>query len=193
LKKYKDLWPEYKLQYIHKTYRKPGKEASTIPKDAIIEVVKARSTYKVGAVRLERILRAKGISSSHNIINSILRNEDMIRLMPKRGTRKKYVRWERRHSLSLWQTDWTMLGKKWLIVFLDDASRLIVGWGIFDNATSENSIKVLKKAIETYGKPKAILSGRDVQFYSSDKKGKASGKNAFQKFLDANKIDHILA
>jgi putative transposase len=193
LERYSDLWPAYKLDYIHKVYRKPGKTTAPISEDVIAAAIKARQTYKVGAVRLERILRSRGINLSHNIINSILREEDMIKLVPKRGGRKKYVRWERRYSLSLWQTDWSILGKQWLIVFIDDASRLIVGWGLFDHATSENSVKVLKKAIETYGKPKAILSGRDVQFYSADKKGMSSGKNYFQKFLDANNIDHILA
>lgn len=193
IKNYGDLWPAYKLQYIHKTFRRPGKPHIPIPRETIDVVIDFRKTYKVGAVSLERLLRQKGISLSHNIINSILTKENMIRLVKKRAERKKYVRWERRHSLSLWQTDWTMLGKKWLIVFLDDASRLIVGWGVFDHATSENSVKVLKDAIERYGKPKALLSGRDVQFYASGKKGQPAAENVFQQFLTANKIKHILA
>ncbi len=36
---------------------------------------------------------------------------------------------------------------KWIIAYLDDASRLITGYGVFDEATSENAIKVLKEAI----------------------------------------------
>ena len=38
-----------------------------------------------------------------------------------------------------------------------------------------------------------VLTGRDVQFYASSKKGKPSGKNQFQLFLEANGIGHILA
>ncbi len=81
---------------------------------------------------------------------------------------------------------------QWLIVFIDDASRLVVGWGISNNATSENSAMVLKQAIMKYGKPRNILTGRDIQFYSSDKNGKAKGETYFQRFLDANEIHHIL-
>jgi hypothetical protein len=132
LRKYGDIWPEYKIKYLHKTYRKLGKIPAPISKDVIDAVMEARRVYKVGAVSLERILRQKGISLSHNIINSILTNKNMIRLVKKRGDRKNYVRWERRHPMSLWQTDWTVLVKKWLIVLLDDSSRLIVGYGIFD-------------------------------------------------------------
>jgi putative transposase len=60
-------------------------------------------------------------------------------------------------------------------------------------ATSENSVIVLKEAIQKYGKPKAILTGRDTQFFSSDKRGKPSSENYFQRFLRANNIKHIKA
>ena len=193
IKKYGDIWPLYKLQDVHKTYRRPGKTPIPVSPEAIKEVVAARIMYKSGAVRLEQILKAKGISLSHNIINSILMNSGMTKLTKKRGKKKTYVRWERRHSLSLLQADWSILGNKWLIVFIDDASRLVVGWGLFDHATSENSVKVLKEAIEKYGKPRNILTGRDVQFYSTNKEGMAQGENYFQQFLRANKINHILA
>ena len=46
-------------------------------------------------------------------------------------------KYERRHSMSLWHTDWYLIEddrwrSKWLIAYLDDASRFIVGYGIFD-------------------------------------------------------------
>jgi putative transposase len=191
--KYKDLWPEYKLKYIHKSYRRPGKAPIPVSKEAITEVIAARLLYKSGALRLEQLLKAKGISLPHNTINSILMNAGMTKVTKKRSKQKKYVRWERRHSLSLWQTDWSVLGDKWLIVFLDDASRFVVGWGLFDHATSENSVKVLKEAMEKYGKPRNMLTGRDTQFYASSKEGKEQGETYFQQFLKANKINHILA
>lgn len=50
-------------------------------------------------------------------------------------------------------------GKKYrtyLIHFIDDKSRLVVGYGFFYNDNSENVQKVLKKAISKYGIPKML-------------------------------------
>jgi len=63
--------------------------------------------------------------------------------------RRKWVRYERKHSMSLWQGDWKRLGEKWIIAFMDDASRLITCYGVFDSATTENTIKVLKNSLNT--------------------------------------------
>ncbi len=38
---------------------------------------------------------------------------------------------------------------------------------MFDEATTENAIKVLKEAIDNYGKPESILTDRGTQFYAS--------------------------
>ena len=42
---------------------------------------------------------------------------------------------------------WFYYNGKWIIAYLDDASRLITGYGVFENATAENALKVLKEAI----------------------------------------------
>lgn len=47
---------------------------------------------------------------------------------------------------------------KWIIAFIDDASRLITYYGIFDRATTENTIKVLRKGFIEYGTPDEILT-----------------------------------
>ena len=75
---------------------------------------------------------------------------------------------------------------------LDDFSRLIVGYGVFNEATTENAIKVLKEAIQNYGKPESILTDRGTQFYASAGK-KAKGISRFEMFLLDNGIKHIVA
>jgi putative transposase len=68
------------------------------------------------------------------------------------------VRYEREHSMSLWHTDWKLLPDgSWCIAYMDDASRLITGYGSFEEAKAENAISVLEKAIGKYGCPKEIL------------------------------------
>jgi len=56
---------------------------------------------------------------------------------------------------------------KWLMVYIDDASRFIIGWGLFDEATTENTIYVLDKSISKCGKPATILTDHGPQFYAN--------------------------
>lgn len=171
----------------------PGRPAKQIPMEHAQAVIRKRIETRANDRIIALMLEKEGVKISHCKVYSLLKSAGMICMLAKKRKRMKWVRWERRHSLSLWQTDWSVFRDKWLIVILDDASRLIVGWGLFDSATSYNSIKVLKEAIETHGRPKSMLTGRDSQFYASSKKGKPSGKTAFQLFLEANRIQHILA
>lgn len=47
--------------------------------------------------------------------------------------------------------------KTYIIMFIDDKSRLIMGYDIFLNDTAINMQKVFKNAIKTYGKPKKLF------------------------------------
>jgi putative transposase len=78
----------------------------------------------------------------------------------KRG-RRKWVRYERTYSNSLWHVDYKQLPDgAWLVIYEDDASRYIVGYGISVDATSKHAVEVLKEAIRNHGKPASILSDR---------------------------------
>lgn len=74
-------------------------------------------------------------------------------------------RYEKEYPNDTWQADTTygpyivVNGKKYrtyLIHFIDDNSRLIVGYGFYYRDSGENVQKVFKKAIEKYGIPKQI-------------------------------------
>lgn len=152
-----------------------------------------RKKYKACSNTLEVLLKRNGVMLSHNQVYKILKANGLIHKQKNKRRTKPWVRWERKHSLSLWQTDWKLLKNgHWIIAFKDDASRLIVASGEFTNATSENSVKVLAEGIRQWGRPLAVLTGRDAQFYASDKKGKPSGNTVFQDFLEANGIKHIV-
>lgn len=50
--------------------------------------------------------------------------------------------------MSLWHADWKQLDTgEWWIAYIDDASRLIMSYGIFQDTTAENTIRVLEQAI----------------------------------------------
>jgi len=106
--------------------------------------------------------------------------------------RKKWIKYERKHTNSLWHTDWYMVMDsrwrgKWLIVYLDDASRFVTGWGLFDEPTTENTISVLDKAMKYYGKPSAILTDHGSQFYLNYGYDKSPGITLFQEYLTKHK------
>ena len=175
--------------------KKCGRKQHIFSTEEAEKVLEYRQKYKVNCNTLQKLLKKKeDLVLSHNQIYKILKNCKLIHMQKKKRRKNTWVRFERKHSLSLWQADWKQLeNDNWLIAFKDDASRLIVAAGEFSEATAEHSIEVLIRGIQTYGRPLAVLTGRDVQFYASDKKGKESGKNRFQLFLEANDIQHILA
>jgi len=74
-------------------------------------------------------------------------------------------RFEREHSNSLWQADFKLTDDdRWIITSLDDHSRFVVGCKINLDATAENTIKLLEKAINKYGNPKQIITDQGTQF-----------------------------
>jgi putative transposase len=97
--------------------------------------------------------------------------------------------------MSTWQGDWKRIvhekEEKWIIAFMDDASRFITCYGIFDNATTENTIKVLREGFAEYGIPDEILTDHGTQFVAA--KGREKAKHRFKEFLAKNGVRHILA
>jgi len=123
----------------------------------------------------------------------LLESGDAVK-QPKKSRRRKWVRYERTYSNSLWHTDFKLLdSKKWFVSYQDDASRLITGWGVFDEATGEHALEVLDKAIARYGRPAAVMSDHGAQFYANEKEARKRGASAFEKRLVELGIRHILS
>jgi len=80
----------------------------------------------------------------------------------------------------------------WLIVYEDDSSRFIVGYGIYPTLTSKYSVDVLMKAISMYGKPEEILSYHGSTFYAIESDEREKGLTDFEKFLIKEKITLIV-
>jgi len=73
---------------------------------------------------------------------------------------------------------------------MDDASRFITCYGVFDSATTENTIKALKKGFAEYGIPDEILTDHGTQFVAAKSREKTK---LFKEFLKENGVRHILA
>ncbi len=114
----------------------------------------------------------------------------------KKHARRKWIRYERVYSNSLWHTDYKQqlpADGRWLIAYEDDASRYITGYGVFSDATSVSAaVSVLKEAIiNKYGKPASILTDRGSQFYANETEARERGLTEFEQYLIANDIRHI--
>ena len=79
-------------------------------------------------------------------------------------------------------------------MFEDDASRLITGFGIFSNATSQNAVCALDDAVDVYGVPKQVMTDHGTQFTSIPREGCSDPEpNVFQKRLKEYGIKHVKA
>ena len=76
-------------------------------------VISARHKYACGAVKLEERIRGDtGIHIPHMTIHSILAEDDYILRTPKKSRQHKWVRYERKHSNSMWHANYKQIDDK---------------------------------------------------------------------------------
>jgi transposase InsO family protein len=79
-------------------------------------------------------------------------------------------RFEREKPNALWQTDlFTFVLKRQnrrlhMVVYMDDHSRFIVGWGLFSSPSTELVIEVLKEAVASCQAPMELLTDNGPQY-----------------------------
>src|SRR3989344_742362 len=85
---------------------------------------------------------------SHNKIHEYLLKEGISKPDKKKQKQRKYCRYERKHSFSLGHMDWhesKVIPGKCVCAWEDDASRKILAGREFNNATTENAIKIVNE------------------------------------------------
>lgn len=193
----KHIYNKYKDKNLYKkeniVFEKPGRKPKPITKEEIEIVMKTRKKAPYGAESIEKLLKQTNVKISHNRIHKILLKKGLAKEEPKKKKQRSWVRYEREYANSLWHTDWCEYEGDKIIVYEDDASRFITGFGVFNRSTVKNSIEVLQEAIK-YGVPKQIITDHGTQFVSLSREScKEPQPNEFQKFLQDNKIEHIKA
>ena len=158
--------------------------------DALKEkVIRERREFPCGARAMEQHFKRQRISLSHNRIHAVLREAKLAKREPKKSKKRKWVRYERHKANSLWHTDWKDLQGKQLILFEDDATRLITGYGLFDSAIAEYALQVFAVAVAKWGKPRQLLSDNGPQFCNThDNKDKT---HLFHGAVSRAGVDHI--
>jgi putative transposase len=197
------LWAQYRStgQTQIPTLHRPGRPKRPPDPEEEQLILKTYQDHRVCAVVLEHLIqREHGRRIPHNRIHTVLVQHGYAKKNPRKQRRRRWVRYERKHSMSLWHMDWFQIDKinpklgKWLVMVQDDASRKVMGHGVFDQITSNNSVVVLEEAISRHGLPDAITD-KGSTFYAVDSvasTGRRKGYSEFELFLQRHGIRHIL-
>ncbi|MGC8912145.1 MAG: DDE-type integrase/transposase/recombinase [Thermoprotei archaeon] len=178
-------------------FKKPGRMRRDITEEERNVIRRLHGIYKTNACYLEQILSAHGYKINHNRIHRILVQEGLALIEEGKHVRKKWIRYEREYSNSLWHADWHRIKDDrwkdgWLICYEDDASRFITGYGIAEEPSSKMSVEILDSAIAKYGKPASIITDHGTTFYTVESEKREKGLTEFESYLLKNKIRFIV-
>ncbi len=113
---------------------------------------------------------------------------------PPGDQKRKWVRYEREYSNSMWHAAFRRLPDGgWLVSYMDDASRFITGFGVYGEATGDGALEVLGKAVENHGKPASILTAHGSPFYAGKAERGRRGGAKFETEMVRMGIRHRLA
>lgn len=155
--------------------RKDKGVSRTLSADAINEIYSLREKYpRINGVMIHQMLIQNGFldaTVSVRAVQRFLKENDLKSARnPQVKDRKAY---EMPEFGCMWQADTAYLPyitengrsrRTFLIMIIDDHSRLIVGGGIFYHDNAYNYQKVLKQAISTYGIPDKIYMDHGSSF-----------------------------
>lgn len=156
---------------------KPRGRLNPVPDDIkqIIVDIKIENRSRSGRKIRDILLENHRISFHRQTVWSVLKAAGENKRV--KQTFKVYHDFERLHPNSLWQVDFMEgiviegVGLVYLLVFIDDYSRKIVGARFFTEMTEQNVLDLLWWAIEQYGMPLQIYSDQGTQFKSHWGKG----------------------
>lgn len=185
---------EYKKTGVTPQLGRCGRKERRLSESEKQIILDAYLESNLGAQSLEKYIEnTRSIHISHNLIHSYLLSQNLAKECLKKKKQRKYCRYQREHSMSLWHTDWKEFSlngeRKYLTAFIDDRSRFIVAYGVFDAQTTKNTLIVLQKAIEEYGCPDQIITDNGSQFCAM--RTDDQSRHEFGKYLMDMKIKHI--
>lgn len=173
---------------------KTGRPETSLNENAAVIIFDLRKRFGYGACRIEHLLKQKGFSISHRQIDKLLVRNSLVVPNIKKQKPRKWVRYELPNPNDMWHTDWTYdpYTQQQFSVFIDDKTRLITSYGIFNRATTENTLALLKSGILYYGKPKSIMTDHGSQYYAN-RPDALEQNTQFRIKLDALGIKHYIA
>lgn len=140
------------------------------------------------------LMRCEGYGASPGAIARVLREAGYVTEEVETSAHEEPVRhFERACPNQLWQSDlFTFLLKRenrrvYLVVFLDDHSRFVTGYGVWGSSSGALVREVLEAAIANQGAPEEVLTDNGPQYVTW------RGKSAFTRLLERRGIKHLIA
>ena len=155
-----------------------------------IDIVKrAFEKYRVSADTLERIInRDYNKHIGHNRIHQILIFLGYAKKKINKDIRKKkWKRYERKHSLTAVHIDWHYFKGTWIFGVEDDASRKLLALIESEKESTDNSILGMELALK-HGQIKQCISDHGSTFISNF----TDGESRFKDYLKSKGIKQIL-
>jgi transposase len=155
----------------------------------IITVKDAYEKYRVSADTLERLIdRDIKKHIGHNRIHQILVYLGYAQKKTNRNIRKKkWIRYQRRHSLTAVHIDWHYFKGVWVFCVEDDASRKLLALIESEKESTDNSILGMELALK-HGKIKQCISDHGSTFTSNF----IDANSRFRDYLKLKGIKSIL-
>ena len=167
----KSWYISYKKNGFHSLQKKTRKDFKTSRKlnnDTVQRIITLREEFPsiTGSAIYKKLIDEKYINKLDVSLDTILRFIKLNNLKASQVTNIDRRMFEMENVNDCWQSDTsfgpyvTIENKKYrtkLIMFIDDKSRLIMGFDFFLNDNAINMQSVFKKAIKTYGKPKRLF------------------------------------
>jgi putative transposase len=194
------LWKQYRstgvIPILGEAMGRPKKPVTAEESTVIDE---AYRRFRYGARMLEKLIRkASTLIISHNRIHRYLMDRGLARAESSKRKQRKWVRYERKHSMSAGHIDWhedPISGLK-ICAVLDDSSRKILAIDEFATINTENSIVVVQRAIQKYGpicplRELIMDHGSELGAHRRDENG--DWDREFKQYLGTHDIRPILA
>jgi len=186
-----NIWGEYKKTgEIPVKGLKAGKPVKPIKaeQEKIVEEVYAK--YRICASRLvKRIKRDYNLHIPVYTIHKIMLEKGLAKHKEVKDLRKKkWVRYERKHSLTAVHMDWVHHPelKLWALPVIDDSTRKLLALIEADNRSTDASIDAIEQAA-MHGQIKQCITDHGSEFTANER-----GESRFGQALAKLKIKHIL-
>jgi len=190
-------------QHVCKVYRKfknrepeflpCGRKPSPLTNEERKLIKQTYETFHVSATAIEKILDEKGKHINHNRIHRIMLEEGLAKREPKKSRRRTWVRYERKHSNSLWHADWFVHKGKDCLLIIDDASRVLPHCKDYPDAKIDKSCEGFREALKKWGIPKQLMTDHGSNFATIEVEGLKKGDSEFTELLKEFGVKHIKA
>ena len=170
-----------------------GRQLSDLTRRTILMLKQSHPDW--GCQRISDVLwRGPSLSASASAVAQVLHDAGYeLQEVCTRPHPDKVRHFERACANQLWQTDlFTFILKRqnrrvYLVAFMDDHSRFIVGYGLHASQSSALVLEVLRAALAAYGTPQEILTDNGSQYVTW------RGKSVFTRELAKRGIKQVVA